>query len=59
MVGGRQLLGFWVCIVDGLDDSECEEEGDEEELHSHLEEGQVYVGIQARRSQHLLVGDSP
>jgi hypothetical protein len=42
-----------------LDDGEGEEEGDEQELDGHLEEGEVYVGVEARRSQHLLVRNFP
>lgn len=62
-------------IVDWLDNGECEEKRDEEELDGELEEGKVlqplsaqshtfvcrtyHVGIQASRSQHLLICDLP
>lgn len=56
-----RLLAFLVLVrvVHRLDDGQGEEEGNEQELYGHLEEGEVYVGIEASRCQHLFVRDPP
>jgi hypothetical protein len=56
---GFLSLLFLMCVMHRLDDGQGEEQRNKQKLDSHLEEGKVYIGVEAGRCQHLFVGDVP